>query len=159
MSEDARFEDADEKPLNLGAMDPEDLAVVSALVQDAVLTGADMSWDGKNRRFSLLVNRLRHEGLPMVRKKGGLVERVRAVLLVDDVLGVSSQGIDCHDGDTVMSLLSVSFEPSEAPSGQILMTFAGDGALRLNVEALEVRLRDVTRPYAAPSGKVPHHPD
>lgn len=159
MSEDARFEDADEKPLNLGAMDPEDLAVVSALVQDAVLTGADMSWDGKNRRFSLLVNRLRHEGLPMVRKKGRLVERVRAVLLVDDVLGVSSQGIDRHDGDTVMSLLSVSFEPSEAPSGQILMTFAGDGALRLNVEALEVRLRDVTRPYAAPSGKVPHHPD
>jgi hypothetical protein len=34
---------------------------------------------------------------------------------------------------------------------------AGDGAIALDVEALDIRLDDVTRPYRAPSGKVPHH--
>ena len=41
--------------------------------------------------------------------------------------------------------------------GALILTLAGDGAVALDVEALDVRLDDVTRPYRAPSGKVPTH--
>ena len=62
-----------------------------------------------------------------------------------------------------LSLLSLAFEPAadpqSDPGGHVLLTLAGDGAIRVQVEALEVSLRDVTRPYLAPSGKTPQHPD
>ena len=147
---DARFRDADGGALRLMAFDADDLGVISALVQDAVLSGADMRWDAKGRRFDLLVNRFRWENGTRA------PERVRAVLTVDCVLGVSSDGI-ARGGDAVLSLLGIAFEHGEEPGGALVLRFAGDGAIRLKVEAVEVRLSDVTRPYAAPSGRVPRH--
>jgi hypothetical protein len=61
--------------------------------------------------------------------------------------------------DTVLSLLHIGYEHTEPPSGNVILTLAGDGVIRLTVEALEVTLKDVTRPYIAPSGKRPTHPD
>ena len=55
--------------------------------------------------------------------------------------------------------LTVEFEPGEDGAGAIIVTLAGDGALRLEVEALDVALKDVTRPYRAPSGHAPGHSD
>lgn len=156
MTEDARFEEGGEAPVNLGAFDVEDLQVLSSLVQDAVFPASEMAWRPRERRFALLLNRFRWEDSG--RDRHG-AERVRAVLAVDNVLHVASQGIDRRDKDLVLSLLSVTFEPGEDGTGQVLLTLAGDGAIRLTVEALEVTLKDVTRPYRAPSGKVPDHGD
>ena len=157
MSEDARFEDGGEAPLNLGALDGDDLAVLSALAQDAVFPATEMQWRPAESRFALLLNRFRWENAPKAERRGRPVERVQAVLVVDNVLGVASQGIDRKDGDTILSLLSVTFEPGDDADGFVLLTLAGDGAIRLKVEALEVTLKDVTRPYKAPSGKAPSH--
>ncbi|MBS0123101.1 DUF2948 family protein [Thetidibacter halocola] len=151
MTRDATFEDGAERPLNLGALDADDLRVISALVQDAVLPASEIAWQPKKRRLGLLLNRLRRERL------GGTVERVRSLLVIDNVLRVSSQGIDRRDPDTVLSVLSVGFEAADSPRGHVTLILAGDGALRAEVEALDVTLRDVTRPYMAPSGKMPDH--
>ncbi|SLN26205.1 hypothetical protein TRL7639_00939 [Falsiruegeria litorea R37] len=156
---DATFEDGREAPLNLGALDAEDLKVISTLTQDAVFPITEMSWRAAERRFALLLNRFRWEDEDAARKRGRAFERVQSVLVVDNVLGVSSQGIDRSDADTVLSLLSVAFEAGEDGAGHVLLTLAGDGAIRLQVEALEVSLRDVTRPYLAPSKHVPNHPE
>ncbi|MCV3274344.1 DUF2948 family protein [Roseobacter sinensis] len=153
---DARFEDGHEAPLNLGALDTEDLAVISALVQDGVFPVPEMRWDKAARRFVLLINRFRWEEGPA---RAASPERVRALLVFDAVTAVASSGIDRSDPDMVLSLLSVDFEPTDPPAGQVLLTLAGDGAIRLQVEALEVTLKDVTKPYMAPSGKTPDHPD
>jgi len=152
--QDARFEEGREAPLNLGAMDAEDLQVISALLQDAVFPMTEMSWLPGERRFALLLNRFRWEDTG--RERHG-PERVRALLVIDNVLHVSSHGIDRNDKDTILSLLSVTFEPGAEGAGRVLLTLAGDGAIRLDVEALEAALRDVTRPYRAPSGKAPDH--
>lgn len=156
MSEDAKFEDGREKPLNIGALDADDLKIVSSLSQDAIFPITEMQWDAKARRFGLLLNRFRWED-------GGngrhAPERVQTVLAFDYVLRVASQGIDRTDQDTILSLLSVTFEPGEDGAGDILLTLAGDGAIRLSVEAIEVTLKDVTRPYVAPSKAVPKHDD
>lgn len=156
MSGDARFEDGREAPLNLGALDVEDVQIISSLCQDAVFPASEMRWDRAGQRFALLINRVRWEDRGADRHTP---ERVQSVLLVSNVLGVASQGVPKGDADTILSLLHIGFEPTDAPSGHLLLTLAGDGALRLTVEALDLTLRDVTRPYTAPSGKRPSHPD
>jgi hypothetical protein len=154
MSEDARFEDGREAPLNLGALEPEDLEVIAALTQDAVFPITEMKWIATRRQFALLVNRFRWEDQGRARHRP---ERVQSLLLFENVVRVSSQGIDRSDANLVLSLLSLEWQPGEDGAGDIVLTLAGDGAVRLSVEALEVNLRDVTRPYVAPSGKVPDH--
>ncbi len=156
MTEDAKFEDGREAPLNLGAFDVEDLSVLSTLAQDAVFPASEMRWHQKGGRFALLLNRVRWEDTGQTRHAA---ERVQSVLMFNHVLRVSSQGIAKDDADTILSLLQIEFAPGDdAPSGDVVLTLAGDGAIRLSVEALEATLKDVTRPYLAPSRKLPEHP-
>jgi hypothetical protein len=155
---DARFEDATEAPLHLVARDAEDLAVLSALVQDAVFPIYEMRWQKRRRRFALLINRFRWEDRDAAERAGRRFERVQALLVVDEVLSVKTQGINRQDRNTVLSLLSVGFEAGADGTGRVTLTLAGDGAIALEVEALEITLKDVTRPYLAPSGRAPGHP-
>lgn len=154
---DARFQDGGEAPLRLVAQDAEDLKIISSLVQDAVLAVTELKYDARRRRFAMLVNRFRWEDRNEAEQVGRAYERVRSVLVVEDVRKVQSFGFDRAEKDLVVSLLSISFEPGEDGTGRVILTLAGDGAVALDVETLEARLDDVTRPYRAPSGKVPTH--
>lgn len=154
---DARFQDGGEEPLRLVAQDAEDLKVISALVQDAVLPVTELKYDARRHRFGLLLNRFRWEDRQEAERVGRAYERVRSVMVVEDVRKVQSFGFDRADKDLVLSLLSITFEPAEDGTGRLILTLAGDGGIALDVEALDVRLDDVTRPYRAPSGKVPQH--
>jgi hypothetical protein len=155
---DAKFEDGGERPLRLKALDADDLQVISALAQDAVFPASEMSWTPGDRRFAVLLNRFRWEDRASADLRGRDVERVQSVMVIEDVTAVKSQGVPKGDADTILSLLSVAFEPGEDGTGRIVLTLAGDGAIACDVEALEVVLKDVTRPYVAPSRKAPQHP-
>lgn len=157
MTGDARFEDADDGPVRLAAQSEGDLQVISAILQDSVFVATDMTWDRRRRRFAVLLNRFRWEDRDAAQAAGRPFERVRAVLAAEDVLAVGSQGIDRRDADTVLSLLAFGFEPGEDGTGGLVLTLAGDGGVRISVECVNVTLTDVTRPYAAPSGKMPRH--
>ncbi|MCB2135010.1 MAG: DUF2948 family protein [Rhodobacteraceae bacterium] len=159
MTEDARFEDGAEWPLHLKAETPEDLTVVSALVQDSVLTAADMRWEPKARRLSFLLNRFRWEDHSGDKPGRHGPERVRSLLIIGDVGKVSSQGIDRNDPDTVLSILALNWQAGADCAGRVELILAGDGAIAAEVECLEITLKDVTRPYAAPSRKMPAHPE
>lgn len=156
---DARFEDGDDAPLRLIAQEPDDLPTLAALVQDAVFPITEMTWARRQHRFALLLNRFRWEDRVAAEKAGRPYERVRSLLVFDNVLAVRSQGIDRGDADTILSLLSMTFTPGAEGAGRIDLVLAGDGAVALEVEALEVTLTDVSRPYIAPSRKVPRHGD
>lgn len=159
MNEDARFEDGGDKPLRLMAVDAADLEVISSLTQDAVFPATEMAWHPKAREFALLLNRFRWEDAQDASKRGRPVERVQSVLLFGDVEKVQSQGVSKRDKDVVMSLLAISWEPGEDGTGRLTLTLAGDGAIALDVETINARLQDVTRPYVAPSKKAPGHPE
>ena len=156
MTEDARFEDGAERPLRLRAESPEDLEVVSALLQDAVAQTSEIAWARRHRRFSLLVNRFRWEDEAAAERQGRPFERVQAVLAVDGVLNARASGVDPKDRDLVLSLLALAFEPREDGAGVLTLILAGDGEIALDVECLDVTLADVTRPYLA-RGR-PSHP-
>lgn len=158
---DAKFSDADEKPLRLIGETEEDLKVVSALLQDAVTRVGDIAWMKTRRRAALFVNRFRWEDEARAKAAGRPFERVRAVLLIAHVTAVRASGIDPKDRDTVLSILSLDWEKAnddpEDPSGALRITLAGDGEVLIEAEYLDLRLEDVTRPYAAPSRMAPHH--
>lgn len=157
-AEDARFEDGAERPLRLRAEGPEDLAVVSALLQDAVGRVADVAWTPRRRRLTLLLNRFRWEDAPAAGRQRRPFERVRSLLSVGAALRVRAEGLDPKARDTVISLLALDFAAGADGAGALRLTLAGDGAIEVEVECLDVTLADVSRPYAAPSGKAPGHP-
>jgi len=157
MTEDARFEDGAERPIRLWAQDADDLVVLSSLVQDAVFPANEMSWRPGRRRFAIFLNRFRWEEAARFRPREA--ERVQAVLEIGDVTGVRSQGLDRRDKELVLSVLAIEWTQGEDGTGTLTLTLAGDGVIALDVECIDVRLTDVTRPYRAPSGQVPSHGD
>ncbi len=126
--------------LKLAAVDEEDLAVVSAYVQDAVLKVGDMLYLPKERRFALAMNRFIWEKLEGQRRD---FERRRAALTFDRVERVKTTGIDRNQSDAVLELLAVRFLPVSLPAGVIELTFAGGAAVRIEVEVIESRLADL----------------
>lgn len=137
--------------LKLLAQDAEDLAVISAALQDAVAKIGDIRWDAQGRTLTLACNRFRWEAAG---KKG---ERVRSALQLGDVTGVQARNLKRDAKGAIVELLSIAFEPGEAPGGVVLLTFAGGGDLRVGVECLDVALADVSEPWATP--RRPGHAD
>jgi hypothetical protein len=132
--------------LRLLAQDEEDLAVISAALQDAVAKVGDFEWDARGRRFTLALNRYRWEA-PSVLLGG----RVRSGLQFGSVLAVKSRNLRRDAPDAVVELLAVSFEPGEPPGGQIRLAFAGGGDVVLTVECVDAALADVSQPWPTPS--------
>lgn len=159
MTKDARFEDGAVKPMHLKAFDADDLQVISALSQDAVFPASEIKWEAKQRRFSILLNRFRWEDASEAERRKRNFERVQAVLTLGDASHVASQGLDPSNKDVILSLLSIAWEPGEDGTGRVILTLSGDGAIAVSVECLDVTLKDVTRPYLAPSRKRPEHPE
>lgn len=131
--------------LKLLALDGEDLEVISTHVQDAILRVADMGFSKVDNRFALLLNRYVWDASSSA--KNG--ERRRTAMHFDHVKNVEISGIDAKARDGVLELLSVTFEPGEAPQGKISLSFAGGGTAVLEVDCLEARLHDLGAAWAA----------
>ncbi len=129
--------------LKLAAADAEDLQILSARLQDAVVKLKNFVWLPKKRRFAAVVNRLTWED-------GGKT-RVRAGLHFDGVLKVQSNQVKLGAGEAVVSVLAVSFTPNggEDPGGVIEIVLAGGGGLRLTVECIDAELADMSGAWAA----------
>ena len=155
MSEDARFEDGQEKALNIGAFDKRDLEVVSSLIQDSILPTSEVKWLSNSDKLALLINRFRWEDRRLSRSKD--LERVQSLLMINHVKNISSSGFSPKQKDRILSILSISFDGVEGGSGSVLIVVSGNGGIRVEVDALEINLRDVTIPYIAPSGRFPEH--
>jgi hypothetical protein len=157
MTEDARFEDGAERPLRLRAETPDDLAVIAALVQDAVAQTSEIAWARRHHRFALLINRFRWEDADAAAREGRPFERVQALLSIDGVMKARANGVDPRDRDLVLALLSLAFEPDADGAGTLHLVLAGDGEIALDVECLDVTLADVSRPYLARAHAAPKH--
>jgi hypothetical protein len=138
-------------PLRLLAQDAEDLAVISAALQDAVAKIGDIAFDARARRLTLAFNRFRWEA------DGKTRERVRSGLQLGGVMTVRSRNLRRDAKGAVVELLALTFEPAEAPGGAIVLTFAGGGDLRAEVECVEAVLADVSTPWPTP--RAPTHAD
>jgi len=143
---------SDPDRLRLAAVDEEDLAVISAYVQDAVLKVGDLVYLPKEHRFALAMNRFTWEKAEGRRKD---YERHRAALTFDRVLSVKTSGIERARTEAVLELLAVSFDATDPPAGHVTLVFAGRGAVQLEVEVIEARLADLGPAWA--TGARPTH--
>lgn len=131
-------------PLKLYGRDADDMQVISAHLQDAVGQIGDMAYLETEHRFVFLANRFCWED-----EKSG--KRVRAALQIGGVGAIAYRKLNLQRRDGVVSLLSVQFEPSDAPAGLVRLIFSGGGEIRLEVEACEAILEDISAPWAASS--------
>jgi len=139
----------DQTALKLVALDPEDLAVLSAHLQDAVAKVGDIAYLPKEKRFAMVLNRFDWAGSERspVRKRAGIhFERV---------LAAKTRGIDLSARESIVNLLAVEFEEMQPPSGVVTLLFSGDAAIRLDVECLEAALSDLGPQW--PARERPRH--
>jgi DUF2948 family protein len=150
------------EPLKLIALDEDDLSVVSSLLQDAVLRVADMTYVPAQKRFAAVLNRFDWETAVKVDekdkkdKKDKEFRRRRSALRFDRVFGAQLKNIKPRASERVLSLLAVSFEPKEPPSGHVTLYFSGDASIQLEVECIEAELRDLGPQWRTRSK--PQHP-
>lgn len=127
------------EPLRLLAEDAEDLAIISAALQDAILRPADIVWERPARRLTVEFSRFCWEC-------GGT--RVRSAMQFGDVLSVKSRGLP-RLPDAPLELLAIDFEEVEAPGGKVTLMFAGGGDLRVEVECLDAVVADLSDRWEA----------
>jgi hypothetical protein len=129
-------------PLKLLAQDEDDLAVISAAMQDAVAKVGDIVFEPKGRRLTIAFNRYSWEA------GGGA--RVRSGLQLGGVLKVETRKVRRDAPDSVIEILAMTFEPGAAPGGTVTLALAGGGDLRATVECVEAVLADVSQPWPTP---------
>ena len=122
--------------LKLAAIDADDLKVISAHMQDALVRLSDIRYLSRPRKFAFVANRFAWE-------QQHRSERRRTGLHFQHVLSAKQLGIQDMGADVVLSLLSIGFEPGASPSGTILLTFAGGFDIRLEVECIDAQLHDL----------------
>jgi hypothetical protein len=135
--------------LRLVAFDPEDLAVVSAHLQDSLLQVGDIVYLPKERRFAIQTRRFDWEA--------ATPQRRLTCMHFEHVTGVRLRGIDQSNKDAVLNLLAIAFDEKDAPSGTATLIFAEGGAIQVDLECIEMQMKDTGPVWAAESR--PSHED
>ena len=135
-------------PLRLRAITKDDLDVIAALLQDALLPMMDVAFQPSENRFLAVANRFRWENPP------GLRERILCALQFEKVRGVRVRGVDRTDRGKILDLLSLVLK--DGPEGQrITLVFAGGGEIELTVDGIDLSIDDQGEPWPALS--TPNH--
>jgi hypothetical protein len=130
--------------LKLVALDRDDIEVVSAHVQDALVRVADVFWHPREHRFVMAVNRF--DWINAVEAKPNDktdYRRCRTAVRFERVLSCKCRNLNPSDGEARLNLLAIEFTETDAPAGFITLTFSGGAVIRLDVECLEAELADL----------------
>lgn len=148
-----------QKPLKLTALDVEDLAVISACLQDAIGRVADTAYEQKRRRFAIMFNRFRWENEASPSLGGWLgprqPERVRCAVHFDAVTAVRHRNIDQANPEQLLDLLAIQAEEQRDGTVRVRLLFAGGPELLLEAECVDCYLEDLSQPWPA-SGRPEH---
>lgn len=136
--------------LKLVALDQDDIEVMSAHLQDALVKVADIFWQPLQHRFVVALNRFDWmsavDAKPVAKAD---YRRCRTALRFERVLACKCRNIDPTDKGARLNLLAVEFAATDLPAGVVTLTFSGGGVIRLDVECLEAELADLGEVYAA----------
>jgi hypothetical protein len=142
------------EPVKFIALDPEDLEVVSTHLQDALVKVADVMWRPQEKRLVIALSRFDWLAAEGTRPE---LRRCRAALRFERVNSCKCRSVNPAGKDAVLNLLAVEFAETDAPAGVVTLIFSGGGALRLEVECLEVELADLGPSW--PAAERPIHAD
>lgn len=129
--------------LRLSALDADDLAIISAAVQDALVAVRDCAYLKEESRFVLLLNRFRWEADP---DPAGGHSRTHCALVFNGVTAVRHHDIPLVEPDRMLELLAVVLENDHS----VLLRFSAGRAIRLEIGRLACHLGDVGEPWPTP---------
>ena len=127
------------EPLRLLAEDADDLQIISAALQDAILRPVDIVWEKSARTLTIAFSRFCWECGET---------RVMCAMQFGDVLAVKSRRLS-RSPDASLELLALDFIPTDAPGGKVILMFAGGGDLRIDVECLDGVVTDISERWPA----------
>jgi len=133
--------------LKLAAFDADDVTVISAHLQDSVLTVRDIEYLQRQQKLVMIVKRFDWES---AEERRATYKRRLAGVQFAHVRSVRCRNIQQDSKDGVLMLLAVGFEPGDNPAGAIVLTFAGGGIMRLEVECIEVVVEDLGPEWETP---------
>lgn len=132
--------------LKLIALDPDGLEVISAHLQDGIVLTGDMAYLPKEQRFIFTIRRFDWEG-----EKSGQFRRRLAGVRFDRVCSVRSRGINRSMPEEVLNLLAIIYRPASSPSGTVVLIFSDDKVVELDIECIEIQLKDLGPVWEAES--------
>ena len=145
------------KKLSLIAQNEEDLVVISTLCQDSIIKIANIKWAKKSKRFYLLINRFCWELNDLSKKKSSNMLRINSLISFNSVLSVKSTGIQQNNNSDITSLLTINYNFFNFEKQAIDLIFSGNSQITLNIECIDVFLKDISEPFKGTSSKQPKH--
>jgi hypothetical protein len=149
----------------LRAEDREDLKVIAACLQDALIPLSDIHYVDSERRLIMVANRFRWENCPDLPEapsghSDGVdcanYERVNCGILFDNITAVRRRGLDQRDRGRILELLTMDIETGDGGRMAVVMVFAGGAAIRMEGENIKCRISDIGEPW--PTQFRPNHP-
>ena len=128
------------KNLKLIAKTEEDLKVVSAHLQDAIVNASNIANLKKNKMLLMELNRFMWEDVEkgVFRKN----KRIRTVLKFENVLKVYSKNINQSKKDNFLDFLTIETIKMPDNNYEMRIVFAGDSVIKVISEVIEVTLDD-----------------
>ena len=145
------------KKLSLVAQNEEDLVVISTLCQDSIIKVANIKWAKKSKRFYLLINRFCWELNDLSKKKSSNMLRINSLISFNSVLSVKSAGIQQNNNSDITSLLTINYNFFNFEKQAIDLIFSGNSQITLNIECIDVFLKDISDPFESITSKQPKH--
>jgi len=133
------------KNLKLLATSDEDLRVIAAHLQDAIVSVQDIANLEKNRIFLIQLNRFMWEDIEkgVFRKN----KRIRTVLKFDNVFSVKSKNINAKNDKNFLDFLTIECNLLPDKSYEIKLIFSGDSVIKIKAEVIDVSLDDQGLPW------------
>lgn len=147
-----------DRPIKLKAGDAEDLAVIAALLQDALTAVREMVFQPEEERFMVALRRYRREAQEDWNSCENLTECDTA-LTFDQIKQVRYRGLDPEDPDRKVQLLTIATSPGKEAMVQIELVMAGEADIRLLTEVIDCRLEDFGKPEPARESPCDHFAD
>ena len=145
------------KKLSLIAQNEEDLVVISTLCQDSIIKIANIKWAKKSKRFYLLINRFCWELNDLSKKKSSNMLRINSIMSFNSVLSVKAAGIQQNNNSDITSLLTINYNFFNFEKQAIDLIFSGNSQISLNIECIDVFLKDISEPFEGTTSKQPKH--
>jgi hypothetical protein len=140
--------------LKLRAEDADDLAVISACLQDALVAVRDIAFVPQDRTFLMAANRFRWEGAARTERAEAGYQRILCGITFGAVAGVSYIGFRRSEDDRILSLLTI--RPwLDGEGDAIRLEFSGGAAIRLDVARIVCHAQDLGEPW--PTRWQPRH--
>tara|TARA_A100001011_G_C14199541_1_gene795037 strand:+ start:370 stop:858 length:489 start_codon:yes stop_codon:yes gene_type:complete len=143
-----------DRPISLRCRKPQDLEVVSSLLQDALVGNADLRFEKSKNNFLFVANRFCWEVATKISKDKSYY-RVLSGVNVQNVTSVKHKNLSQYKDENLASFYNLLTIEYDSDKNEVTLVFAQNISVKLIVSELDIFIRDIAVPY--PTTQIPNH--